>query len=295
MQECRILDGKALAQEVRNEIKSEVSKLTGRQPCLAVVLAGEDPASRVYVSAKVKACEEVGILSRRHDLPPTVTQAELLALVDQLNEDDTVDGILVQLPLPGDLDEGAVMLRIDPSKDVDGLHPVNVGKMLLGEPDGFLACTPLGIHTLLMRSGIETAGKNVVIVGRSNIVGKPMAAILMQNAPGCNATVTVAHRKTQNLNELCRSADILITALGVPRAITTEMVKPGAVLIDVGVNRVEDSSQSKGYRLVGDVDFDGVKGQCGAITPVPGGVGPMTIAMLLKNTVKSYLMRETLS
>jgi methylenetetrahydrofolate dehydrogenase (NADP+)/methenyltetrahydrofolate cyclohydrolase len=277
-----LIDGTAIAQEIQAEIKSEVNRLTGRRPCLAVVRVGEDPASKIYVSRKIKACEEAGIISRSEHHPNTITEHQLLGIVHKLNQDHTVDGILVQLPLPDSIDAIKITQAIDPAKDVDGFHPINVGKMLMGSTDGYLPCTPLGIKTLLERYSIPVSGKHVVILGRSNIVGKPLAAILMQNQPGCNATVTVAHSKTERLREVCLNADILIVAIGKPQFLKADMVKEGAVVIDVGINRLPSKA------LVGDVDFEHVQPKCSYITPVPGGVGPMTIAMLLSNTLKSY-------
>lgn len=277
-----ILDGKAIAAQIQDEIKKTVEHCQGRQPCLAVILVGNDPASRIYIERKTKACELVGIKSIRKEFATTINEEELLKQVDQFNNDPKIDGILIQLPLPSHVNPNKVMLRVNPNKDVDGFHPINVGKMLIGDTDGFFPCTPLGIKVLLERSGIEVSGKHVVIVGRSNIVGKPLAAILMQNAPGSNATVTVAHSKTKNLKNITLQADILIAAIGKPHTITQDMVKENAVVIDVGINRLDN-------HLVGDVDFDQVKEKSSFITPVPGGVGPMTIAMLLSNTLKSYL------
>lgn len=286
-----IIDGKGIAKTIRAEIKEEISGLTSRPPCLAVVLVGEDAASKIYVGRKTKACEEVGILSIKRHLPASIAEDELLREVEQLNIDPKVDGILVQLPLPDHINSTKVTRWIDPKKDVDGFHPINMGKLLIGEQDGFVPCTPLGIKTMLDRINIDLEGKHAVIVGRSNIVGKPMAALLMQRRKGHNATVSIVHRYTPNPEEFYRTADILIVAIGIPGFITGKMVKKGAVVIDVGINRIKDSSNSKGYRVVGDVDFESTKEVCSHITPVPGGVGPMTIAMLLSNTLKSYLKR----
>lgn len=285
---ARIIDGKKTAAAIRLEIGAEVQKLSRRkiQPGLAVILVGEDPASEVYVRMKKKACAELGIQSFDYNLPKNATEKRLLKLIDTLNADKNVHGILVQLPLPKQISEANVLNAIDPEKDVDGFHPVNVGKMLNGE-DAFLPCTPNGCKELLLRYGYDPAGKHVVIVGRSNIVGKPMAAILMQKALGGNATVTVCHSRTKNLAKMVQQADIVIAAIGVPNFIKSRMIKPGAVVIDVGVNRVEDSTRKTGYRLVGDVDFKNVAKKAKAITPVPGGVGPMTITMLMRNTVES--------
>jgi methylenetetrahydrofolate dehydrogenase (NADP+)/methenyltetrahydrofolate cyclohydrolase len=280
-----IIDGKAISSQIQHEIKGVVEKIQGRKPCLAVILVGDNSASRIYVKRKTEACEFVGITSIRKEFPSTISEKELLHEVDLLNRDAKVDGILIQLPLPSHIRTNLVMLKIDPNKDVDGFHPVNMGKLLIGETDGFFPCTPLGIKVLLERTGVQVEGKHAVVIGRSTIVGKPMAAMLMQNTPGCNATVTVAHSKTKNLAELCRQADILIAAIGKPHTITKDMVKDRAVVIDVGINRLED-------HLVGDVDFNEVKDKCSFITPVPGGVGPMTIAMLLSNTLKSFQKRQ---
>jgi methylenetetrahydrofolate dehydrogenase (NADP+)/methenyltetrahydrofolate cyclohydrolase len=285
---ARIIDGNKIAAAMRRELKRQVEALAARGivPGLAVVLAGENPASQVYVRRKEQACAELGIASFSHALPATCSEKRLLNLIARLNADDRVHGILVQLPLPPQINAQKVLRALDPRKDVDGFHPVNVGKMLIGEK-GFLPCTPAGCRELLLRSGYDPAGKHVVIVGRSNIVGKPLAAILMQKAPGANATVTVCHSRTKNLAAVTRQADILVAAIGVPEFVKARMVKPGAVVIDVGVNRVEDAAAKTGRRLVGDVDFKAVRKKAKAITPVPGGVGPMTIAMLLKNTIEA--------
>ncbi len=285
---AQVIDGTAIAAAMRAELKDEAAALAKRKivPGLAVVLVGENPASQVYVRMKKKGCAEVGVQSFSHQLPTTCSEKRLLDLIAKLNGDPRVHGILVQLPLPKHIGEAKVISAIDPAKDVDGFHPVNVGRMLTGDPS-FLPCTPAGCQALLMRSGFNPAGQHVVIVGRSNIVGKPLAAILMQKAPGADATVTVCHSRTHNLAAITRSADILIAAIGVPGFVKADMVRPGAVVIDVGVNRVDDPSTEKGYKLVGDVDYDAVAKKAAAITPVPGGVGPMTIAMLLKNTIES--------
>jgi len=286
---AQIIDGKAIAAEIRDEMKAELAALKSEHnlvPGLAVVLVGEDPASQVYVRMKKKACDELGVMSLEHRMPADTPEQNLLELVAELNADERVHGILVQLPLPDHIDETKVLMAIRPEKDVDGFHPINVGKMLIGEP-GFLPCTPHGVQVLLNRSGVDPAGKHVVIVGRSNIVGKPVAAILMQKKDGANATVTVCHSRTKDLAEVTRQGDILIAAIGRAKLITADMVKPGAAVIDVGVNRVEDSTKKSGYRLVGDVDFDAVREVAGYITPVPGGVGPMTITMLMANTLES--------
>jgi methylenetetrahydrofolate dehydrogenase (NADP+)/methenyltetrahydrofolate cyclohydrolase len=285
---AKIIDGKQIAADIREELKNEVASLKeqGIVPGLGVILVGDDPASRSYVTAKEKACENIGIFSDDNRLPADTTQEELLALVERMNQDPKINGILVQLPLPKHIDEAAVLLAIDPDKDVDGFHPMNVGKMMVGE-EAFLPCTPHGVVQMLMRSGVETSGAHVVVVGRSNIVGKPVANMLLQKKEGANATVTLCHTRTKDLGYHCRQADIIIAASGWPNTVTADMVKEGAVVIDVGVNRVEDASRERGYRLVGDVDFDAVKEKASMITPVPGGVGPMTITMLLFNTVDS--------
>lgn len=284
-----ILDGKKVAADMRAEMMEEIQRLKAEHnltPGLAVVLVGDNPASVSYVTGKQKACEEVGIYSREHRLPADYPESDLLALVQQLNEDPAIHGILVQLPLPKHIDEAKVLLAIRPDKDVDGFHPVNVGKMMIGEPC-YLPCTPHGVQQILLRSGIEVEGKHVVVVGRSNIVGKPVAMILLQKRPGANATVTVCHTGTKDMAYFTRQADILIVAAGRPNTITADMVKEGVVVVDVGVNRIEDPTKKSGFRLVGDVDFEGVKEKCSAITPVPGGVGPMTITMLLHNTIQA--------
>lgn len=280
------MDGAAVARRVRTKVAAEVAALAARgvEPGLAVVLVGADPASAVYVGAKEKACAEVGIRSDTTRLPSATTQDELLALVDRLNADPRVHGILVQMPLPAQVDADAVVDRIRPDKDVDGFHPINVGKLLTGATDGFAPCTPAGVQLLLREYGVETRGAECVIVGRSNIVGKPLAALLMQ--PGADATVTVCHSRTRDLAAHTRRADILIVAAGRPRMISGDMIKPGAVVVDVGVNRIPDPDR-KGGRLVGDVDFAAATRVASLITPVPGGVGPMTIAVLLTNTVRA--------
>jgi methylenetetrahydrofolate dehydrogenase (NADP+)/methenyltetrahydrofolate cyclohydrolase len=285
---AEIISGKEVSSEIKEELKGRIASLKekGVIPGLVVILVGEDPASQVYVRMKGKTCEELGLYSDTKRFPEDLPEDELLKLIDELNEDPRVHGILVQLPLPKHIDENKVLLRIKPEKDVDGFHPVNVGKMLIGEP-GFLPCTPHGVQELLKRSGNDPEGKHVVIVGRSNIVGKPVAAILMQKKKGANATVTVCHSRTKDLPAMCRQADILIAAMGVPKFVKEDMVKEGAVVIDVGVNRVDDPEAKRGYRLVGDVDFEPVAAKASAITPVPGGVGPMTIVMLMMNTVIS--------
>lgn len=288
---AKIIDGKAIAAQIREEAKNEVEALKDRgvTPCLAAVLVGDVAASKVYVKNKRQACEKVGITSVLRTLAADVSEPELLKLIDELNNDPAVHGILVQLPLPKHIDETKVIEAIDPSKDVDGFHPFNVGRLVIGL-DTFRSCTPAGVQQLLLRSGIEVAGAHVVIIGRSNIVGKPLANIVVQKQKGANATVTICHSRTKNLNEICRQADILISALGQPAFVKPDMVKPGAVVIDVGINRIDDPSSNKGYKLVGDVDFEPVSKVASAITPVPGGVGPMTVAMLMVNTVKAARM-----
>jgi methylenetetrahydrofolate dehydrogenase (NADP+)/methenyltetrahydrofolate cyclohydrolase len=281
-----IIDGRAVAEEIRAELRERVERLRERgvTPGLAFVLVGENPASISYVRSKAQACEEIAIRSETIRQPAEVSQAELLALIGRLNADPTWHGVLVQTPLPRQIDEDTIARAISPEKDVDALNPVNMGLLLRGEP-AFLSCTPAGIQQLLLRSGHDPAGKHVVICGRSNIVGKPLAAILMQKRPGANATVTVCHTGTRDLAAITRQADILVAAMGSPRAITADMVREGAVVIDVGNNRVPDASRKSGFRMVGDVDFEAVAEKAAAITPVPGGVGPMTVAMLLWNTV----------
>ena len=284
----KIIDGKAISAQIRAEVAEEVRALAARgvQPGLAVILVGDNPASVSYVTAKERACAETGIKSFMTRMPAETTQDELLAEIARLNSDASVHGILVQLPLPRHIDESAVIAAISPDKDVDGFHPANAGKLLLGE-DTLQPCTPAGIIEMLKRSGVETSGKHAVVVGRSNIVGKPVANLLFSKTAGGNATVTVCHTGTPDIGHFTRMADILVVAAGRPDTVTAGMVKPGAVVIDVGVNRVPDSSRKSGFRLVGDVDFDGVSPLASMITPVPGGVGPMTIAMLLANTVKA--------
>jgi len=285
---AQIIDGKQVAADMRAELKEEVAKLKeqGIVPGLGVILVGEDPASQSYVRAKERACEELGIYSDDNRLPAETSQEELLQKVKKMNADPKINGILVQLPLPKGLNESEILLAIDPDKDVDGFHPMNVGKMMVGEK-AFLPCTPHGVIQLLLRSGVTIEGAKVVIVGRSNIVGKPLANMLIQKNAKGNATVTVCHTRTKDLAHHTRQADIVIAAAGRPNTITADMVKEGVVVIDVGVNRVEDAAKKKGYRLVGDVDFEAVKEKASLITPVPGGVGPMTITMLLYNTVES--------
>ena len=286
---ARILDGIAIAGQIRREVGLEAASLAARgiKPGLAVVLVGDDPASQLYVRSKGKACEEAGMHSETIRLPATASEAELLHVVDRLNTDPAIHGFLIQLPLPKHISSDRVLLSIDPAKDVDGFHPVNVGKVVIGDPTGFKPATPFGVQQMLIRSGIETKGANAVILGRSNIVGRPMMNLLIQDAPGGNATVTVCHSRSRDLPSITRGADILVAAIGKPRFITADMVKPGAVVIDVGINRVEDASAPKGYKIVGDVDYGPVSEVASAITPVPGGVGKMTIAMLLMNTLQA--------
>jgi methylenetetrahydrofolate dehydrogenase (NADP+)/methenyltetrahydrofolate cyclohydrolase len=289
---AELIDGRAIAKKVRADVAERAKKLIARgvRPGLAVVLVGDDPASAVYTSAKAKAAEEAGMYSLSVRLSADTSQADLLSRVDALNSDPRIHGILVQMPLPKQIDPDTVSRRIDPSKDVDGFHPVNVGKMLIGERDGFIPCTPAGIQMLLKESGVKTPGKNCVVIGRSNIVGKPMAALMMQDNENANCTVTVCHRHTADLKAHTRAADILIVAAGRPRMVTSDMVKPGAVVIDVGTNRVADARSKSGTKLEGDVDFESVREVASRITPVPGGVGPMTIAMLMANTVRAAEM-----
>ncbi len=282
-----LIDGKAIAQKIHSESRASAADLRARGfiPGLAVVLVGDDPASRAYVRAKDKMCRELGLHSVKHELPAETAQKELIALVQTLNDDPSIHGILVQSPPPPHIDEAAVIAAIDPRKDVDGFHPVNVAKLALSDSSGFVPCTPLGCQRLLVESGIEIAGAHVVILGRSMIVGKPLALLLMNKGAGGDATVTIAHSRTKNLTEITRSADILIAAIGRAEFVKAEHVREGAVVIDVGINRKEDPSAERGYCLVGDVDFGSVAPRCRAITPVPGGVGPMTIAMLIANTI----------
>lgn len=285
---AQIIDGKQVAADMRAELKEEVAKLKEQNivPGLGVILVGDDPASRSYVTAKERACEDIGLYSDDNRLDADISQEELIALVEKMNNDPKINGILVQLPLPKGLNEAEVLLAIDPAKDVDGFHPMNVGKMVVGEK-AFLPCTPHGVIQLLIRSGVTLEGAEVVIVGRSNIVGKPLANMLIQKNATGNATVTVCHTRTKDLAAHTKRADIVIAAAGRPNTVTADMVKDGVVVIDVGVNRVEDATKKRGYRLVGDVDFEAVKEKASFITPVPGGVGPMTITMLLYNTVES--------
>ena len=284
-----IIDGKQIAASVLDEVRADMAALAedGKQPGLAVVLVGSDPASQAYVGSKERTCKKLGMFSRKEELPEDTSQEALLALIEELNQDPRVHGILVQSPPPAHIDESEVVRAIDPAKDVDGFHPVNVAKLALEDPSAFVPCTPLGCQKLLTASGVETEGAHVVIVGRSLIVGKSLGLLLMAKAPNANATVTIAHSRTKDLATVTKRADILVAAIGRPHFITADHVREGAVVIDVGINRVDDAAAKRGYRLVGDVDYDAVAPKCQAITPVPGGVGPMTIAMLMANTVKA--------
>jgi methylenetetrahydrofolate dehydrogenase (NADP+)/methenyltetrahydrofolate cyclohydrolase len=289
---ARIIDGKAVAGKIREDLRRDVEALKARgiTPGLGVILVGDNPASISYVTAKEKACEEIGIFSDDHRLPADTPQKDLLAWVARMNADPKIDGILVQLPLQRHHDEEQVLLAVSPDKDVDGFHPVSVGKMMLGQ-ETFLPCTPHGVVQLLVHSGVKIDGAHVVVVGRSNIVGKPVANMLLQKSPTGNATVTICHTRTPDIGKFTRQADIVIAAAGKPNTITADMIREGACVIDVGVNRIPDASKKAGFRLVGDVDYEGMLGKAGLITPVPGGVGPMTITMLLFNTVMSAKRR----
>ena len=284
-----LIEGRAIAERVYAELRGEIAELkkNGRSPGLAVVLVGDNPASRAYVRSKDKMCRDLGLHSVKLELPAETSQAELLARVEELNRDSTIHGILVQSPPPKHIDEATIVRALDPAKDVDGFHPVNVAKLALGDESGFVPCTPLGCQRLLIESGFEISGAHVVVLGRSMIVGKPLALLLMRKGPGGDATVTVVHSRSRRLAEITRSADILIAAIGQPEFVRAEHVRDGAVVIDVGINRVDDATIERGYRLVGDVAFAEVSEKASAITPVPGGVGPMTIAMLMSNTVKA--------
>ena len=285
----RLIEGRAIAEKVYAELRGEIAalKTNGRVPGLAVVLVGDNPASRAYVRSKDKVCRDLGLHSVKLELPADTTQDALLARVEELNRDPAVHGILVQSPPPKHIDEAAIVRAIDPAKDVDGFHPMNVAKLAIGDESGFVPCTPLGCQRLLVDSGIEIAGAHVVILGRSTIVGKPLALLLMRKGKGGDATVTVVHSRSKRLAEITRSADIVIAAIGQPEFVRAEHVREGAVVIDVGINRVDDATIERGYRLVGDVAFAEVSEKASAITPVPGGVGPMTIAMLMANTVRA--------
>jgi len=286
---AKLIDGNAIGAAMRAELGTQIAALKkkGITPGLAVILVGDNPASQVYVRMKGKACDEAGLYHETIKLSNDTSEAELMALLERLNANPQIHGILVQLPLPTQVDTNRALHRIDPRKDVDGFHPENVGKVAAGDPTGFRPATPYGVQQLLLRTGVETKGAHAVVVGRSNIVGRPMAALLLQDGPGGNATVTVCHSRTRGIDQHTRLADILIVAIGKPEFVTGDMVKPGAVVIDVGVNRVDDPSRKQGYRLVGDVKFQEAKQVASAITPVPGGVGPMTITMLLSNTVQA--------
>ncbi len=290
---ARIIEGKPVAEAIRAEVAREAAALRerhGRPPGLGVILVGDDPASHSYVRSKRKSCEEAGLYSAERRYPANATPREIEDQIRAWNADPAIDGILVQMPLPAQFDPDAIVMRIDPEKDVDGFHPQNTGLLAQGRP-AFVPCTPKGVQALLVRSGIETRGKLAVILGRSNLVGRPMAELLMQKGTGADATVCVCHSRSEQLADLCRQADILIAAIGRPWFVKADMVKPGAAVIDVGINRIEDAAAAKGYRLVGDVDFEAVKEVAGAITPVPGGVGLMTVAMLLANTLDSARRR----
>jgi methylenetetrahydrofolate dehydrogenase (NADP+)/methenyltetrahydrofolate cyclohydrolase len=284
-----LIDGNAIAATMRAELSGEIAALKkqGLTPGLAVVLVGDNPASQVYVRMKGKACDEAGLYHETIKLPKETSEADLMSLIERLNANSKIHGILVQLPLPRQIDTNRALHRIDPRKDVDGFHPENAGKVVVGDPTGFRPATPYGVQQLLIRTGVETKGAHAVVMGRSNIVGRPMAALLLQDGPGGNATVTVCHSRTRHIEQHTRQGDILIVAIGKPEFVTGDMVKPGGVVIDVGVNRVDDPSRKQGYRLVGDVNVSEVKQVASAITPVPGGVGPMTITMLLYNTVQA--------
>ena len=284
-----LIDGRAIADQIHEETRRHIEALSNQStpPGLVFVRVGEDPASRVYVGMKEKTCAHLGIHSTTHVLPVGTPEKDLLKLINELNADPVIHGILVQAPLPPQINVSTIFSAVSPNKDVDGFHPINVGKLLIGDPTGFAPCTPAGVHELLIRSGVEISGTEVVVLGRGNIVGKPMAAILCQKTEHANATVTLCHSRTANIHEHCRRADILIAAMGVAEFVQADMVKPGAVVIDVGVNRVPDPETKNGSRLVGDVDFAAVQPVAGKITPNPGGVGPMTIAMLMRNTARA--------
>lgn len=286
-----IIDGLAIANQIQSELKVTIQGLNTRKPCLAVLMVGDHPPSQIYVARKAQACESIGMISIKKELHYHTNEEEILREVKMLNEDPSIDGILVQLPLPPHINPFKITEAILPSKDVDGFHPLNVGKMMIGETDGFYPCTPLGIKTMIDRVGIELTGKHALVIGRSNIVGKPMAAMLMQSSIGGNATVTIANRYTKDTKSLCLSADLIIVAIGQPKFITADMISNGAVIIDVGINKIDSPTSPRGYQIVGDVDFENVKDKCSFITPVPKGVGPMTIAMLLSNTLLSYQRR----
>ena len=287
----KLIDGNQVASTIIAELKAEVATLSGRKPCIALVRVGEDAASVSYVRKKEKTAAEIGIESRVILPPVTISQSELAKIIEDLNNDETVDGILIQSPMPKHIDELLIFRGIAPEKDVDGLGTMNLGKVAQDDDTGFVSCTPAGIMALLARSGVDLKGKHVVVIGRSLLVGKPVALLALQKKSGANGTVTICHSGTSNLAEISRQADVLIAAIGSPQFVTLDMVKPGAVVIDVGINRVTDSTKKSGYRLVGDVDFEAVSQIASQITPVPGGVGPMTVAMLMSNTVKAYRQR----
>jgi methylenetetrahydrofolate dehydrogenase (NADP+)/methenyltetrahydrofolate cyclohydrolase len=287
----KLLDGKIAAAEIKKEVARDVAAVQGRRPALALVRVGEDPASRVYVGTKTRACEECGIISRGEHLAEDVPEERLLRVLRDFNEDDDVDGILLQLPLPRHIDSDRAIATISPEKDVDGFHPESLGRLAAGSPR-FVPCTPLGIRELLIRNGVKTAGANVVVLGRSVIVGKPMSLLFSLKGPGGDATVTICHSKSRDLADHTRRADIIVAAMGVPHFLKADMVREGVVVVDVGINRVDDASAAKGYRIVGDVDFDRVAPLASMITPVPGGVGPMTVAMLMSNTLAAFRLRQ---
>ena len=292
---AKLIDGKAIAEQINAETAAEIVRLVSQKrvmPGLAAILVGDNPSSATYVAMKDKMCARLGLHSERINLPASTSQGELLAIINDLNFKREIHGILVQSPLPKEISEDTIFSAVDPGKDVDGFHPLNIGKLALGDPTGFVPCTPAGVHELLIRSGVKLDGAHVVVLGRSRIVGRPLSLILSQKTPDANATVTVCHSRSTNLAEICRSADILIAAIGSPQFVKADMVREGAVVIDVGINRVDDKTAEKGYRLVGDVDFEPVAAKASLITPVPGGVGPMTIAMLMHNTVRAAKMRQ---
>jgi methylenetetrahydrofolate dehydrogenase (NADP+) / methenyltetrahydrofolate cyclohydrolase len=295
---ARLIDGKAIAEQINGETAAEITRLKSQHhltPGLAVILVGDNPASVSYVTSKDKMCARLGLHSERINLPASTQQSELLGRINELNFKREVHGILVQSPLPPQISEETVFTSVDPSKDVDGFHPLNVGKLAIGDSTGFVPCTPAGVHQLLILSGVAIEGAHAVVLGRSRIVGRPLSLILSQKVPNANATVTVCHSRSKDLAEICRSADILIAAIGAPRFVKADMVRAGAIVIDVGINRVEDKTAEKGYRLVGDVDFEAVREKASLLTPVPGGVGPMTIAMLMHNTVRAAKLRHGIS
>jgi methylenetetrahydrofolate dehydrogenase (NADP+)/methenyltetrahydrofolate cyclohydrolase len=295
---ARLIEGKAIAEQINGETATEIACLKTQHhvtPGLAVILVGENPSSVAYVASKDKMCARLGMHSERVNLPASTQQSELLGKINELNFKRDVHGILVQSPLPPQISEQTIFAAVDPTKDVDGFHPLNVGKLAIGDPTGFVPCTPAGVHQLLIRSAVAIEGAHVVVLGRSRIIGRPVSLILSQKVRNANATVTICHSRSKNLAEICRSADILIAAIGSPRFVKADMVRDGAVVIDVGINRVEDKTTEKGYRLVGDVDFEAVREKVSLITPVPGGVGPMTIAMLMHNTVRAAKLRHGIS